>query len=70
MGVPQAKVRMVESTYEETKGRLVCGPGISDEFIVDVGLRQGSTISTLLFIAVVEVISQKASTIDILPKLL
>ena len=37
---------------------------------MDVGLRQGSTLSPLLFIAVVEVISRKASTRDILHKLL
>ena len=52
MGVPGVEVRMVKGTYEETKGR-----------VVDVGLRQGSA---LLFISVVEVISRKASTKDIL----
>ena len=57
---------MVEGTYEETKGRVVCGPGMSEEFRVDVGLRQGSALSPLLFIAVVEVISRKARAMDIL----
>ena len=70
MGVPEAEVRMVEGTYEETKGRVVCGLGISEEFRVDVCLRQGSALSPLLFIAVAEVISRKASTRDILRKLL
>ena len=70
MGVPETEVRMVEGTYEETKGRVVCGPGISEEFRVDVGLRQGRALSPLLFIAVVEVISWKPSTKDILRKLL
>ena len=70
VGVPGAEVRMVEDTYEETKGRVECGPGISEEFREDVGLRQGSALSPLLFIAVVEVISRKASTKDILRKLL
>ena len=37
---------------------------------MDVGLRQGSALSPLLFIVVVEVISSKASTRDILCKLL
>ena len=40
------------------------------EFKVDVGRRQGSALSPLLLIAVVEVISRKASTRDILHKLL
>ena len=70
MGVPEAEVRMVEGTYEETKGRVVCGSEISEEFRGDIGLRQGSALSPRLFIAVVEVISRKASTRDILCKLL
>ena len=70
MGVPEPEVRMVEGTYEETKGRVVCGQGILEEFRVDVGLRQGSALSPLLFIAVEEVISRKVSTRDILRKLL
>ena len=45
-------------------------PGISEEFRVDVGMRQGCALSPLLFIAVVEVISRKVSTWDILRKLL
>ena len=61
---------MVEGTCEETKGRVVCGPGISEEFRVNVCQRQGNAPSPLLFIAVVEVISRKASTRDILRKLL
>ena len=61
---------MAEGTYEETKGRVVCGPEISEEFRVDVGLRQGSALSPLLFIAVVEVISRKGSSRDILRKFL
>ena len=44
--------------------------GISEEFWVDVSLRHGSALSPLLFIAVVEVISRKASTRDSLRKLL
>ena len=41
MGVPEVEMRMVEATYQETKGRVVCGPGILEEFRVDVYLRQG-----------------------------
>ena len=70
MGDPEVEVRMVGGTYEETKGRVVCRLGISEEFRVDVGLRQGSALSPLLFIAGVEVVSRKASTREILRKLL
>ena len=31
-------MRMVEGICEETKGSVVCGSGISEEFRVDVGL--------------------------------
>ena len=70
VGVQEAEVWMVEGTYEETKDRVVCGSGISEEFRVDVGLRQGSALSLLLLFAVVEVVNRKASTRDILRKLL
>ena len=53
MGVPEAEVSMVEGTYEETEGR-----------VVDVGLRQQSDLSPLLFTAVVEVIIRKTSMKD------
>ena len=37
---------------------------------MDVGLRQGSALSPLLFIGVMDVISRKASTRDVLRKLM
>ena len=70
MCVPGAEVRMVKDTYEETQGGVVWGPGISEEFRVDIGLRYGSALSPLLLFAVVEVISRKAGTRDILGKLI
>ena len=41
-------MRRVEGTYEETKGRIVCRLGISEEFRVDVGLRRECTMSTVV----------------------
>ena len=70
MDVPEAEVRMVEGLYEGTKGRVVVGSGMSDEFGVNIGLRQGSALSPLLFIMVMEVISRKVSTKNVLQKLL
>ena len=48
----------------------VCGPGVSGESKVNVGLTQGSAWSPLLFIAMVKLISRKICTKDILRKLL
>ena len=64
MGAPESEVRMVEAMYENTKGRVVVGSGMSNEFQVTIGLRQGSALSRLLFILVMELISRKISTTD------
>ena len=40
--------------YEKTTARVVVGEGVSEEFEVNIGLRQGSVQSLLLFIAVVD----------------
>ena len=54
MGAPESEVRMVEAIYENTKGRVVTGLGMSNEFQVNIGLRQGSALSSLLFILVMQ----------------
>ena len=48
----------MEGTYDDTKSRVLCGPGVSGESKVNVGLTQGSALIPLLFIAVVELISR------------
>ena len=70
MGVPEAEARMVEATYERTKGRVVVESGLSDECPVNIGLMQGSALSPLLFIMVMELIRRKISTKDILRKMM
>ena len=70
MGVPEAEARMVEAMNERTKGRVVVGSGLSEEFPVNIGLRQGSALSPLLFIMVMEIISRKISTKAILRKMM
>ncbi len=73
MGAPESEVRMVEAMYENTKGRVVqpvVGSGMSNEFQVNIGLRQGSALSPLLFILVMELISRKISTTDALRKIM
>ena len=70
MGVPEAEVRVVERTYEKTTARVVVGERASDEFGVKIGLRQGSVLSPLLFIAVLDLISRKTVVKDAMAKLL
>ena len=59
MGAPEAEVRMVEGTNEKTTARVVVGEGASEEFEVNIGLRQGSVLSPLLFIAGLDIFSRK-----------
>ena len=54
--------------YEITKGRVVVGSGLSEEFPVNIGLRQGSALSPLLLIMVMELISRKISMKNVLRK--
>ena len=70
IGVPKAEVRMVEDTYEKTTARVVVGEGASEEFQVKIGLRQGSVVSPLLFVAVLDCISRKTVVKDAMKKLL
>ena len=64
MGVPDAEVRMVKGMYEKTTARVVVGEGASEEFNVNIGLRQGSVLSLLLFTAVLDLISMKTDAIN------
>ena len=59
MGVPEAEVRVVEGTYEKTSAIVVVGEGAPE-----IGLRQGSVLSPLLFIAVLDLISRKTVVKD------
>ena len=68
MGVPEAEVRMVEGTYEKSTARVVVGEGVSEEFEVKIGLRQGRVLSPLLFIAVLDLISRKTVVKDAMKK--
>ena len=70
MGVPEAEVRMVEGMYEKTTARVVVREGVSEEFEVKIGLRQGRVLSPLLFIAVLDLISRKTVVKDAMKKLL
>ena len=68
--VPAAEVRMVEGMLEKTTARVVVGEGASEEFDVKIGLRQGTLLSPLLFIAVLDVSSRKTVMKDAMKNLL
>ena len=70
VGVPEAEARMLEGMYENTTARMVVGEGASEAFEVKIGLRQGSVLSPLLFIAVLYLISRNTATRDAMRKLL
>ena len=62
MGATGSEVKMVEAMNENTKASVVVGSGMSNEFQVNIGLRQGSALSPLLFILARELISRKINT--------
>ena len=68
MGAPESEEKMVEAMYKNTKARDVVG--MSNEFQVNIGLRQGSALSPLLFILVMELISRKKITTYALRKIM
>ena len=71
MGVPEADARMVEGIYERTTPRVLVGEGASGECGVKIGLRQGSVLSPLLFIDVLDLISSRKTVMkDAMKKLL
>ncbi len=70
MGLSEAEVRIVEGTYKKTTARVVVGEGASEEVEVNIGLRQGSVLSPLLFIAVLDLNSRTTVVKDAMKKLL
>ena len=54
LGVDEWLVRLVQSMYKDVRSRVRVGSGYSEEFGVKVGVHQGSVLSPLLFINVLE----------------
>jgi len=62
LGVEEWLVRLVQSMYANVRSRVRVGDGYSDEFSVLVGVHQGSVLSPLLFIIVLEALSRQFRT--------
>ncbi|XP_048743129.2 uncharacterized protein LOC125656570 [Ostrea edulis] len=62
LNVEEWLVRMVQSMYSDARSRVCVGDGYSDAFRVGVGVHQGSVLSPLLFIIVVEALSIELHT--------
>ena len=59
LGVDEWIVRLVQGMYSNARSRVRVGKGYSDEFEVKVGVYQGSVLSPLLFIIVLEALSRE-----------
>ena len=55
-GIPEVIVRAVMSLYEGAKTRVRIGLELSEEFEVKVGVHQGSVLSPLVFVIMVNVV--------------
>ena len=54
LGVDEWIVRLVQGMYSNARSRVRVGEGYSEEFEVKFGVHQGSVLSPLLFIIVLE----------------
>ena len=59
LGVEEWIVRLVQGMYANARNRVRVGGGYSEEFEVKVGVHQGSVISPLLVIIVLEALSRE-----------
>ena len=59
LGVEEWIVRQVQGMYANARSRVRVGEGYSEEFEVKVGVHQGSVLSPLLFIIMLEALSRE-----------
>ena len=59
LGVEEWIMRLVQGMYANARSRVPVGEGFSKEFVVKVGVHQGSVLSPLLFIIVLEALSHE-----------
>ena len=62
LGIDEWLVHLVQSMYKDLRSRIRVVDGYSEEFGVGVGVHQGSVLSPLLFIIVLEALSREFRT--------
>ena len=62
LGIPESIVRVVQAMYNNARSKVRVGSECSEEFGVGVGVHQGSVLSPLLFIIVLEALSKAFRT--------
>ena len=62
LGIDEWLVHLVQSIYKDVRSRVRVGDGYSEDFGVGAALLQGSALSPLLFIIVLEALSREFRT--------
>ena len=57
--VPEKYVRCIQDMYKNSKTKVRCAVGTTESFEVKVGVHQGSALSPLLFVVVMDVITEQ-----------
>ena len=68
-GIPEVMVRAVMSLYEGAKTRVRVGLELSKMFEVKVGVHQGFVLSLLVFVTMVDVVTENVRN-DLMSELL
>ena len=59
LGINERLVCLVQSMYKDLRSRVRVDDGYSEELSVGVGVHQGSSLSPLLFIIMIEALSRE-----------
>ena len=59
--IPEAYITIIQDMYKATKTKVKTRCGLTQYFNIEVGLHQGSTLSPLLFIIIMDVLASSMS---------
>ena len=60
MSIPEAYITIIQEMYKATNTRVKPRCGLTQYFNIEVGLHQGSTLSQLLFIIIMDVLASNS----------